>query len=204
MSAAKYDLVVIGSGPSGQRAAVAASKMKKRVAVVEVAVRRRRRLRQHRHHPVQNHARSRPAPLRLQLPLRLRHELPRQGKDHHGRSSLPRSGRDQNRSGRNRGPAFAQWHRHRPRHCPFCRSPPGARGGPHRRHHLEADRIIIAVGTKPAGSPRVPINGRTIINSDQVLDLPSLPKSLIVVGGGVIGVEYTCMFVDPRRARHAH
>ena len=35
MSAAKYDLVVIGSGPSGQRAAVAASKMKKRVAVVE-------------------------------------------------------------------------------------------------------------------------------------------------------------------------
>ena len=35
MSAAKYDLVVIGSGPSGQRAAVAASKMKKSVAVVE-------------------------------------------------------------------------------------------------------------------------------------------------------------------------
>ena len=35
MSAAKFDLVVIGSGPSGQRAAVAASKMKKRVAVVE-------------------------------------------------------------------------------------------------------------------------------------------------------------------------
>ena len=35
MSAAKYDLIVIGSGPSGQRAAVAATKMKKRVAVVE-------------------------------------------------------------------------------------------------------------------------------------------------------------------------
>ena len=35
MSAVKYDLIVIGSGPSGQRAAVAASKMKKRVAVVE-------------------------------------------------------------------------------------------------------------------------------------------------------------------------
>jgi NAD(P) transhydrogenase len=40
----------------------------------------------------------------------------------------------------------------------------------------------------------VPINGRTIINSDQVLDLPALPKTMIVVGGGVIGVEYTCMF----------
>ena len=59
---------------------------------------------------------------------------------------------------------------------------------------LEADRIIIAVGTRPASSPKVPINGRTIINSDQVLDLPTLPRSLIVVGGGVIGVEYACMF----------
>jgi NAD(P) transhydrogenase len=59
---------------------------------------------------------------------------------------------------------------------------------------IEGDRIIIAVGTKPAASPKVPINGRTIINSDQVLELPALPKSMIVVGGGVIGVEYTCMF----------
>ena len=49
-------------------------------------------------------------------------------------------------------------------------------------------------GTKPADSPRVPTNGRSIVNSDQILDLPTLPKSLIVVGGGVIGVEYTCMF----------
>ncbi|MGA8529105.1 MAG: Si-specific NAD(P)(+) transhydrogenase, partial [Acidobacteriaceae bacterium] len=58
----------------------------------------------------------------------------------------------------------------------------------------EADNIVIAVGTRPASSPKVPMNGSTIINSDQVLDLPDLPKSLMVVGGGVIGVEYTCMF----------
>ncbi len=58
----------------------------------------------------------------------------------------------------------------------------------------EAANIIIAVGTKPAWSPKVPINGRNIINSDQVLNLPVLPKTLIVVGGGVIGVEYTSMF----------
>ena len=49
-------------------------------------------------------------------------------------------------------------------------------------------------GTKPAVSPKVPINGRTIINSDQILQMPEIPKTLIVVGGGVIGVEYTCMF----------
>ncbi|MGA9240777.1 MAG: Si-specific NAD(P)(+) transhydrogenase [Silvibacterium sp.] len=58
----------------------------------------------------------------------------------------------------------------------------------------EAANIVIAVGTKPADTSKVPINGRTIINSDQILELQSLPKTLIVVGGGVIGVEYTCMF----------
>ncbi len=58
----------------------------------------------------------------------------------------------------------------------------------------EAKNIIVATGTKPANSPKVAINGRTIVNSDQILDLPALPKSLIIVGGGVIGVEYTCMF----------
>ena len=57
-----------------------------------------------------------------------------------------------------------------------------------------ADSIVIATGTKPAESPRVPINDQTIILSDQVLQMPRLPKTLIVVGGGVIGVEYTCMF----------
>src|SRR5580658_3235109 len=58
----------------------------------------------------------------------------------------------------------------------------------------DSEHIVIAVGTRPANSTRVPINGRTIINSDQVLELQNLPKTLIVVGGGVIGVEYTCMF----------
>jgi len=59
---------------------------------------------------------------------------------------------------------------------------------------LEAPLIIIATGTKPACSPAIPINGRTIINSDQILNIPQIPKTFIVVGGGVIGVEYTCMF----------
>lgn len=61
-------------------------------------------------------------------------------------------------------------------------------------NELTADVFVIATGTKPAESPKVPINSRTIINSDQILDMPAIPKSLIVVGGGVIGVEYTCMF----------
>src|SRR5271169_3661476 len=59
---------------------------------------------------------------------------------------------------------------------------------------LEAAIIIIATGTKPATSSKVPLNGRTIVNSDQILQMADVPKILIVVGGGVIGVEYTCMF----------
>ncbi len=58
----------------------------------------------------------------------------------------------------------------------------------------EAATIIIGTGTKPAVSDKIPINGRNIINSDQVMQMPVIPKTLIVVGGGVIGVEYTCMF----------
>src|SRR5207245_1302037 len=59
---------------------------------------------------------------------------------------------------------------------------------------FEARVIIIATGTKPATSAKVPFNNRTIINSDQILLMPDIPKTMIVVGGGVIGVEYTCMF----------
>ncbi|HJZ65125.1 MAG TPA: Si-specific NAD(P)(+) transhydrogenase, partial [Candidatus Acidoferrum sp.] len=58
----------------------------------------------------------------------------------------------------------------------------------------QAENIVIATGTKPAMSPLVPFNNRNIINSDQVLQMPEIPKTMIVVGGGVIGVEYTCMF----------
>jgi NAD(P) transhydrogenase len=57
-----------------------------------------------------------------------------------------------------------------------------------------AEVVIIATGTKPASSPKIPLNGRSIIDSDQVLQMPDIPKTLIVVGGGVIGVEYTCIF----------
>ena len=59
---------------------------------------------------------------------------------------------------------------------------------------LEAPSIVIATGTKPAACATVPINGRTIVNSDQILEMPEIPKTLIVVGGGVVGVEYACMF----------
>jgi NAD(P) transhydrogenase len=64
----------------------------------------------------------------------------------------------------------------------------------HGATEVTGDVIVIATGTKPATSPKVAINARTIINSDQILEMPEIPKTLLVVGGGVIGVEYTSMF----------
>jgi len=61
-------------------------------------------------------------------------------------------------------------------------------------NELEAEYVVIATGTKPASNPKVPVNGRNIVNSDQLLGIPVVPRTLIVVGGGVIGVEYACVF----------
>lgn len=53
-----------------------------------------------------------------------------------------------------------------------------------------ADYIVIAAGTKPARPPEVPFDGQSIIDTDELLLLKSLPSSLVIVGGGVIGTEY--------------
>jgi NAD(P) transhydrogenase len=59
---------------------------------------------------------------------------------------------------------------------------------------LRTRNTLIAVGTRPARPNGVPVDGRTIVDSDQVLLLPDIPRTMVVVGGGVIGVEYATMF----------
>ncbi len=58
---------------------------------------------------------------------------------------------------------------------------------------LEADHVIIATGTVPARPPSVPFDRTHVLDSDSLLELTHLPKSMIIVGGGVIGTEYACM-----------
>jgi len=59
---------------------------------------------------------------------------------------------------------------------------------------VRADRILLAVGSTPAHPPEVPFDGRRVLDSDQILALDELPRSLTVVGGGVIGSEYASIF----------
>ncbi|HXY81165.1 MAG TPA: Si-specific NAD(P)(+) transhydrogenase [Gaiellaceae bacterium] len=59
---------------------------------------------------------------------------------------------------------------------------------------LTAQSIVIATGSTPAHPPGVEFDGTTILDSDQILELGFIPNELVVVGAGVIGIEYTSMF----------
>lgn len=58
---------------------------------------------------------------------------------------------------------------------------------------ITADKFMLGVGTRPAKPRHIPFNDTTVFCSDQLLKLQHLPKSMIVVGGGVIGCEYACI-----------
>lgn len=59
---------------------------------------------------------------------------------------------------------------------------------------IHAEKILVAVGTRPSLPPDVMPDGKVILDSDQILHLKSIPKTLCVVGAGVIGAEYGSMF----------
>lgn len=58
---------------------------------------------------------------------------------------------------------------------------------------ITADHFVIATGTRPAKPDDIPFEPNVVFTSDEMPTLTHLPKSMIVVGGGVIGVEYACM-----------
>ncbi len=70
----------------------------------------------------------------------------------------------------------------------------GIRGEDGGDRSLRASRILIAVGTRPARPASVAFDGRTILDSDDIVSLDWIPSSLVVVGAGVIGIEYASMF----------
>src|SRR5277367_4325096 len=190
----EYDLLVIGSGPSGQRAAVAAVKRGKRVALIEMrdvvggvcintGTIPSKTMREAVLHLSGYNYRSvygmnyrvKEKITMADLAFRVQHVI---------KTEVDVTEAQLSRNGVEVLTGVASFED--PTHVRVTSS----RGS----NVYGAENILIGVGTTPASSSKVPINGRTIINSDQVLELSDLPKTLIIVGGGVIGVEYTCMF----------
>ncbi len=190
----KYDLIVIGSGPAGQRAAIYAAKLGKRVAVVEAreviggtsintgtipsktfreAV---LHLSGYNYKSVYGMNYRVKEKITMQdLAFRVQHVI---------KTEVDVTEAQLNRNNIDVLHGIASFTGQN------TIKVTGLRGS----EEYEAGFIFIATGARPSSSPKVPVNGRTIVNSDQLLNLPNLPKTLIVVGGGVIGVEYTCMF----------
>lgn len=61
---------------------------------------------------------------------------------------------------------------------------------------LVPQQVLIATGSRPAGLPGVEVDGTFIMNSDHALEMDTLPQSIVIVGGGVIGVEWASMLGD--------
>jgi len=59
---------------------------------------------------------------------------------------------------------------------------------------LDADAIIVATGSRPAQIPVFPFDGHRIISSNEALNLEEVPKSLVVIGAGVIGCEFAFIY----------
>jgi len=66
----------------------------------------------------------------------------------------------------------------------------GSRGA----SQVGGDIILIATGSSPFRPPEIPFDNRLIHDSDTVLDMKSIPRSLVIVGAGAVGVEYACIF----------
>jgi NAD(P) transhydrogenase len=189
-----YELIVIGSGPGGQRAAINAVKAGKRVALVE---------KQSAVGGVCINTGTIPSKTMREAVLHLSgfYDQSFYGANYHSKDQIKMSDLNfrvqrvienevsviQDQLKRNGVELFHGTAKFTGPHSIRVENNNGF-------NELEGEYVIIATGTKPAANPKVPINGRNIINSDQILSMPQVPRTLIVVGGGVIGVEYACMF----------
>ncbi|MBV1855284.1 Si-specific NAD(P)(+) transhydrogenase [Catellatospora tritici] len=189
------DMLVIGSGPGGQKAAVAAAKLGRRVAVVErgdmvggVSVNTgtipSKTLREavvyltglsQRELYGQSY-RLKDDITVADLTARTQHVISREVDV--VRSQLARNG-IRLHAGK---ATFADPHTVR------------VAGERNRDYSISAEHIVIAAGSRPARPATVEFDDLTVIDSDGILKLDRVPRSMVVVGAGVIGIEYASMF----------
>ena len=195
-SSREYDIVIIGSGPGGQKAAIAAAKLGKSVALIErgrmlggvcvntgtipsktlrEAVVYLTGMNQRELYGASYRVKDKITP--ADLLARTQHVIGKQVDV--VRSQLMR----------NRIDLVLGHGRFLDPHTILVEE--DARG---ERVTLSADYIVIATGTKPARPSGVDFDEERVLDSDGILDLNSLPTSMVVVGAGVIGIEYASMF----------
>jgi len=63
-------------------------------------------------------------------------------------------------------------------------------------HNYEARTIILSTGSKPAVPPFISVDGHFVQTTDEALDAEDLPRDLIIIGGGVIGIEMATVFLN--------
>jgi NAD(P) transhydrogenase len=190
-----FDVLVIGSGPGGQKAAIAAAKLGRRVAVVE---------RPSMLGGVCLNTGTIPSKTLREAVLYLTGLDQREmyGQSYHVKDEITI------------GDLTARTHHVVSREADVVRSQlsrnrvailtgtarftgPGAveiDDADGRSRQVSAEKIIIATGTKPARPASVAFDECTIIDSDGILQLDRIPRSMVVAGAGVIGIEYASMF----------
>ncbi len=190
-----YDLIVIGSGPAGKRAAVQAAKLGKSVLVVEG----RKKV-----GGVSVHTGTIPSKTLRETVLNLSGWRER---GFYGRSYRVKKEID----GGDLGMRLTKTLEHEVDvlEHQFQRNGVHTLSGfarfidPHRlvvsapdesELAVSAERFLIAVGTAPFRPADIPFDARTILDSDAVIETPRVPRSLTVIGAGVIGIEYATIF----------
>ncbi|WP_431896062.1 Si-specific NAD(P)(+) transhydrogenase [Nonomuraea sp. bgisy101] len=188
-----FDLLVLGSGPGGQKAAIAAAKLRKRVAVVE---------KKHMLGGVCINTGTIPSKTLREAVLYLTGLNQRElyGASYRVKEEITVAdlgmrtqhviGREiqviRSQLGRNHVTVLQGTGRFLDAHTI------GVTGDEERK--ITAEKIVIATGTSPARPSSVEFDDKMIIDSDAILHLDRVPETLVVVGAGVIGIEYASMF----------
>jgi NAD(P) transhydrogenase len=189
-----YDLLVIGSGPGGQKAAIAAAKLGRRAAVIE---------RMGTVGGVCINTGTIPSKTLREAVLYLTGLNMRElyGQNYRVKEDITVAdllSRTQHVIGREIEVIRGQLHRNHVQlfqgtgrfedsHAVTVQGELGERT-------VTAAHIIIATGTTPARPSAVEFDGRRVLDSDGILTLAEIPRSMVVVGAGVIGIEYASMF----------
>lgn len=196
MTGYDFDMLVIGSGPSGQKAAIAGAKLGKRVGVVD----RRAMV-----GGVCINTGTIPSKTLREAVLYLTGLNQRElyGQSYRVKDDITIAdlsartthviGREvdviRSQLARNRVTLIPGVARFADEHTLIVRTDEGLD-----EKKVSAEVIVVAVGTKPARPDSVDFDGRTVVDSDQILMIDRIPRSLVVVGAGVIGIEYASMF----------